>query len=112
MSALQSIGRRELTRRKVRYALTAFGILLGVANIFGVLVTNATTNRSVAERAENFAGGADVMASRSDPSIPFVSRDLARFRQLPRVRQTAIFWQGFDVDSTPSKKRFFTLGGA
>lgn len=54
---------RNLMRRKLRYALTALGIVLGVANVFGVFVANATTNRALSEGSRSFFGSADVVVS-------------------------------------------------
>lgn len=63
-------GWRYLRRRKLRYALTALGIVLGVANVFGVFVANATTNRSLQEGARSFFGTSDaiVFAQTDEPS--------------------------------------------
>jgi putative ABC transport system permease protein len=111
VTRLTSIGRRELTRRKLRYLLTALGIVLGVANVFGVLVTNATTNRSVERRAETFFGGADVVAQRQDDTQPLTPDTVGRLRKAPDAA-AAFFWQAFDVDTTRDKKDHFTLGAA
>ena len=112
MRGLRTIALRELTRRKARYALTALGIVLGVANVFGVLVTNATTNASVLRRAENFAGGADVIAQPSDYTVPLESATVSRLLELPGVRAAAVYWQGFDVDTPKGRRDYYTLGAA
>lgn len=61
MRGLSSIGWRSLKRRKIRYALTALGIVLGVANVFGVFIANATTNRGLEEGSRSVLGNADVL---------------------------------------------------
>src|SRR5437870_2552061 len=88
MNGLRSIGRRELTRRKVRYALTALGIVLGVANIFGVLVTNGSTNRAIRQQSEAFTIS-QVFANPRGKS--FDAETLDRLAKLPEVRAVSIF---------------------
>lgn len=63
MRRLSSLGSKQLAHRKGRSALTAIGIVLGVAILFGVLVTNATTQSGVDVLVADFAGNADVLVS-------------------------------------------------
>jgi putative ABC transport system permease protein len=88
---LRSIGRRELRRRKARYAMTALGIVLGVANVFGVLVTNASTNRAIRNQSEVFTIS-QVFADPRGNSFDAVTLD--RLRALPDVRSVSIFGEG------------------
>ncbi|MGH7857360.1 MAG: ABC transporter permease, partial [Candidatus Binatia bacterium] len=70
MRGLHLFGWRYLRRRKLRYALTALGIVLGVANVFGVFVANATTNRSLQQGTKSFFGTSDaiVFAQTDEPA--------------------------------------------
>lgn len=79
MSGLRAIAWRGARHRRLRYALTALGIVLGVANVFGVFVANATTNRGLKEGSRSFFGNADVVAF---PKIdePVEERDARRPR--------------------------------
>lgn len=73
MRRLSSLGSKQLAHRKGRSALTAIGIVLGVAILFGVLVTNATTQTGVDALVADFAGNADVLVSPTgafDATIP------------------------------------------
>lgn len=61
MRRLSSLGSKSLAHRKGRSVLTGAGIVLGVAILFGVLVSNATTQRGVDLLIEDFTGRADVV---------------------------------------------------
>lgn len=87
---LSSIGSRHLRHRRGRSLLTAFGIVLGVAILFGVLVSNSTTNRGLEKLIEDFTGRADVLVT------PTGARDLTmptgvagRLAALPGVEAVA-----------------------
>jgi putative ABC transport system permease protein len=59
---LSSLGSKSLAHRKGRSLLTGGGIVLGVAILFGVLVSNATTQKGVDDLIETITGRADVVA--------------------------------------------------
>ena len=56
MSSMSSVAMRNLSRRKGRYALTALGTALGVAVLFGVLVSGGATSGAL-DRAEKAGAG-------------------------------------------------------
>lgn len=64
MRRLSSLGSRQLASRKGRSALTALGIVLGVAVLVGVLVANATTQVGVDRLVVDLVGRADVVINR------------------------------------------------
>ena len=73
MRRLSSLGSKSLAHRKGRSILTGAGIVLGVAIFFGVLVSNATTQRGVDRLIESFTGRADVVVNATgafDSTIP------------------------------------------
>ena len=61
MRRLSSLGSKHLKHRKGRYVLTAAGIVLGVAVLFGILIANATTKNGVDALVRDFTGDADVL---------------------------------------------------
>ncbi len=90
MRRLSSLGSRQLAHRKGRSALTAIGIVLGVAILFGVLVTNATTQTGVDDLISDFAGNADVLVGpvgAFDATMPADTLD--KIRTLPKVAAAA-----------------------
>ena len=90
MRRLSSLGSKQLAHRKGRSALTATGIVLGVAILFGVLVTNATTQTGVDELVRDFAGSADVLVApvgSFDATLP--ASDIQRIASLPQVAVVA-----------------------
>lgn len=83
---LSSLGSKQLKVRKGRSALTAIGIVLGVAILFGVLVANATTNTGFEQLIEDFTGRADVLVSPSgSPDSTMPEEISAKVRRLPDV---------------------------
>jgi putative ABC transport system permease protein len=83
---LSSLGSKQLAHRKGRSVLTAAGIVLGVAILFGVLVTNATTQSGVARLVHDFTGNADVLVRPTgafDATMP--SARVGRLAELPDV---------------------------
>lgn len=84
MRGLNTLGWRNLRHRKVRYALTALGIVLGVANVFGVFVANATTNRGLEEGSRSFFGNADVIVS------PKVDESRIEGRETPTFSESTL----------------------
>lgn len=111
MHGLASLGWRSFLRRRARYALTALGVVLGVANLFGVLVTNESTNQSLDQDRSVF--GADVSARRTSVVGAGLGAGLFTLKgfdppQMPQTRGTATLWHGFDTIS--KGKRSATLG--
>ncbi len=83
---LSSLGSRSLAHRKGRSVLTGAGIVLGVAILFGVLVSNATTQKGADELIEGFTGRADVVAGpvgAFDAKLP--AGAIEKLRALPGV---------------------------
>ncbi|HJR24434.1 MAG TPA: FtsX-like permease family protein [Acidimicrobiales bacterium] len=60
MRSLNALARRSLARRKARYALTASGIALGVAVLFGVLVASDAMTSSLDRIVHQSRGEVDV----------------------------------------------------
>lgn|GEM_PF-3532196 len=87
MRRLSSLGSKQLAHRKGRSVLTAGGIILGVAVLFGVLVSNATTQTGVDRLISDFVGDADVLAGPPgafDATVP--ESIVPRLAALPGVR--------------------------
>jgi putative ABC transport system permease protein len=85
--ALSSLGSKSLAHRKGRSLLTGLGIVLGVAILFGVLVSNATTQKGVDNLIEDFTGRADVVTmpiGAFDAKVP--PGTIEKLRTLPEVR--------------------------
>lgn len=61
MRRLSSLGSKHLAHRKGRSVLTALGIVLGVAILFGVQVANASTSAGIDNLIESFTGATDVI---------------------------------------------------
>ncbi len=84
--SLSSLGSRQLKHRKGRSLLTSIGITLGVAILFGVLVSNATTNEGFKSLIEDFTGRADVLVTPTgsfDSTLP--SEITGKIAGLPQV---------------------------
>ena len=63
MRRLSSLGSKHLAHRKGRSVLTALGITLGVAILFGVQVSNASTQSGIDKLIQDFTGETDVMVT-------------------------------------------------
>src|SRR5687768_14549945 len=61
--SLGAIGRRLLTDRRARVALTTGGVVLGVALFTGCLLTTTTATEGFEDFARETAGEADVVAT-------------------------------------------------
>ena len=86
MRKLSSLGSRSLAHRKGRSILTGAGIVLGVAILFGVLVSNATTQKGVDNLIESITGRSDVVAGpvgAFDAKMPMGTID--KLRAIPDV---------------------------
>jgi putative ABC transport system permease protein len=82
---MQAVAWRNLKRRRLRTFFTAAAIALGVANVFGVFVTNDSMRDSVERNARSATGGADVIA-RLNSGPWFRDEDVERLERLPDVR--------------------------
>jgi len=86
MQRLEALGAHSLAHRKGRSAMTAAGVVLGVAVLFGVMVTGAAVNRSFTDFVHSYTGKADVTASAlADYSAGFPVSTLDQVRKLPDV---------------------------
>ncbi|HVL81177.1 MAG TPA: FtsX-like permease family protein [Actinomycetota bacterium] len=84
-----------MRHNKARSALTALGIVLGVAILFGVLVSSATTNSGVDRLFQDLTGRADVLVSAAgtnDATMPAVA--VVGLARLPDV-EAAVGGYGF-----------------
>jgi putative ABC transport system permease protein len=82
---MRALAWRNLKRRRLRTFFTAAAIALGVANVFGVFVTNDSMRDSVERRARSATGGADVIARMNNG--PWLrDDDVERLERLPDVR--------------------------
>ena len=84
MRKLSSLGSKSLAHRKGRSVLTGAGIVLGVAILFGVLVSNATTQKGADNLIESITGRSDVVAApvgAFDANLPPGTVDKLRKRQ-------------------------------
>ncbi|MGI8460433.1 MAG: ABC transporter permease [Solirubrobacterales bacterium] len=82
MRSFSSIALRQVRARKMRSLLTAAGIVLGVAMIFGVLTLASTISRTFTDLFDSVYGRADLVVSGTD------STSLPK-RSLRQVRSTA-----------------------
>lgn len=90
MRRLSSLGSKNLAHRKGRSLLTGSGIALGVAILFGVLVSNATTQAGVDRLIEDFTGKADVVVNATGAFDARMSAStLDEIKALPGVREAA-----------------------
>src|SRR5437899_3685294 len=60
MQRLEALGAHSLAHRRGRSVLTALGIVLGVAVLFGVLVTSDAVNRAFQDLVRSYTGPSDV----------------------------------------------------
>ncbi len=96
---------RGLLRRKGRSALTVLTVTIGVANVFGVFVINASIDRGIENRARFFAGGADATARTGPGSATGFSRpEIERFRDLDGVDDASAVTPVWDSDSPPGRE--------
>jgi putative ABC transport system permease protein len=88
--AMRAVAWRNLGRRRMRTFFTAAAVALGVANVFGVFVTNHSMQTAVERNTRSMTGGADAMAR--PEGIPwFRNADVKRMRELPDIRR-ALAW--------------------
>ena len=89
MRSLSTLAYRGLVARRARYLLTAAGTMLGVAALFGVLVTAGVTSRALSDTVHGWAGRADVVIGPigSYDSVLPVGVD-TRVARLPGVERT------------------------
>src|SRR3954447_4081620 len=90
MQRLESLGAHSLAHRKGRSAMTGAGVVLGVAVLFGVLVTGAAVNKSFTDLVHSYTGKADItVSSLGDYSAGFPAATLDQVRRLPDVVQAS-----------------------
>lgn len=82
---MRAIAWRSLKRRRLRTFFTALAIALGVANVFGVFVTNDSMQSAVEKRARSATGGADAIASVDGRG--WLNDDIDQLERLPNVRK-------------------------
>src|SRR5947209_2072596 len=86
MQRLEELGAHSLAHRKGRSAMTAAGIVLGVAVLFGVLITSAAVDRSFNDLVHSYTGKADVtVSSLTDYNAGLPPATLDQVRRLPGV---------------------------
>jgi len=73
-----------LRRKKTRYALTTIGIILGVAVILGISVTNLSTVAAFKDTIDSITGKADILIN-PPTTAGFSDKLLARVRQTKGV---------------------------
>ena len=105
MRSLSSLSYRSLVRRKGRYALTGFGVALGVSVLFGVQVASGATSRALDQTIAASAGEADVIVrpvgSFDAVLPPGVEQRLAALPDVERV-VSAMTFRSFAVTDDPS----------
>ena len=100
---------RSLKRRRLRTFFTATAIALGVANVFGVFVTNDSMRETVERRARWSAGGADVIA-RTQNGPWLRDEDVARLERLPDVRSRQAWSLYFELEAKSRTKVYMQAG--
>lgn len=79
MRSFGSLALRQIRARRLRALLTAAGIVLGVAMIFGVLLLAATINRTFTDLFDSIYGRTDLVVSGTDQtSVPRSALDKVR----------------------------------
>lgn len=88
LRSFDSLALRQLLTRRLRAALTAFGIVLGVGMVFAVLVLASTIRHTFDELISSAWGKTDLAAvSKSGGQIP--AEKLAELRAVPGVAQVS-----------------------
>ena len=86
MRRLSTLAFRNLWTRKARTLLTVMGIVLGVATIFAISITSASTARSLEDFFAQSSGQADLsVTSAAESSTGFRQRLLRQVRGFPGV---------------------------
>jgi putative ABC transport system permease protein len=90
MSVYWICGYRNLWTRKARTLLTVVGIVLGVATVFAISITSASTARSLEDFFAQSSGQADLsVTSAAESSTGFRQRLLRQVQEFPGV-ETAV----------------------
>ena len=90
MSVYWVCGYRNLWTRKARTLLTVVGIVLGVATVFAISITNASTAKSLEDFFAQSSGQADLsITSAAESSAGFRQRLLRRVLEFPGVETVA-----------------------
>jgi putative ABC transport system permease protein len=86
MKLLRLLSLRSLTARPMRVLLSTFGIVLGVAAIIAIGVTNQTALNSVTQLFENTSGKADLIVTSREGDGSGIAEDAAqRIEKVPGV---------------------------
>lgn len=87
LSTFSGLALRNMHDRPIRTLLTALGIVLGVAVVLAVSITNDSTLASIRHIFDQAAGHADlVITSNGMIGEPFADEALVRVRRLPEVQ--------------------------
>ena len=94
MQRLSTLAFRNLWTRKARTSLTVIGIVLGVATIFAISITSASTAKSLEDFFAQSSGQADLsITSAAESSAGFRQRLLRQGQEFPGVeRAVANTW--------------------
>lgn len=106
---MQAVAWRSLKRRRLRTFFTAAAIALGVANVFGVFVTNDSMRETVERRARWSAGGADAIARmKNGPWLR--DDDVRRLQRLPDVRSHQLWSLYLELEAKGPTKVYMQAG--
>ncbi|MFN2159987.1 MAG: FtsX-like permease family protein [Anaerolineales bacterium] len=111
-----SLAIRSITARPSRSLLTAFGIMLGVAMILSIQITNASTLTALTKLFTETSGNADLIVLNSDlDNEGFRERILYRITDFPGVKAAVPSIQEFaaladDVDTQEYDVNFVSAG--
>jgi putative ABC transport system permease protein len=86
MQLIRWIILRSLRTRPLRALLSAFGIILGVAGLLAIQITNHTALESLSALFEGTAGKTDLIATASNETDTLPERNLRRILQNPAVQ--------------------------
>ncbi|MCS7259311.1 MAG: ABC transporter permease [Anaerolineae bacterium] len=87
LSSFAALALRNMRDRPIRTLLTTLGIVLGVAVVLAVSITNHSTLISIRHIFDQAAGHADLMVTSNGViGEPFADEALARVRRLPEVQ--------------------------
>ena len=112
MQRLEALGAHSLAHRRGRSVLTALGIVLGVAVLFGVLVTSDAVNRAFQDLVRSYTGRSDVsMGPVGDWQSGLAPATADQVRKLPGVELVSTGWGGQIRIRTDAADQFLRLEG-
>src|SRR3954463_7286092 len=95
MQRLEALGAHSLAHRRGRSVMTAMGIVLGVAVLFGVLVTSDAVNRAFESLVRSYTGKADVtLGPVGDWQVGLPAATADQVRKLPDIEMVSVGWGG------------------